>query len=72
LRPVSAPEITLAKGKERIKKRARRKKGGEEKKAVASPFVVISPSFGETFWAKKNYLFGVYLAVTFSNIRLDI
>ena len=47
------------------------KKEEKKKKAVAAPLVIISPLFGETFGRNKNGR-RVYLAVTFSNIRLDI
>lgn len=40
-------EITLAKEKERSKERARRKKGGEEEKAMVTLLVFILAYFGE-------------------------
>lgn len=56
------------KGEEKKKERARRKKRGEEKKAMVELLVSIM-----AILEKKNCLTQkVYLAVTFSKIRLDI
>ena len=56
------------KGKEKEKERARRKKGGEEKRAMVALLVSIMAILEKkNCWTQK-----VYLAVTFSKIRLDI
>ena len=72
LGPISF-KITLTKKRKGEKERARRKKGGEEKKARAALLVFIMATLEVVFGRKKNcWTQKVYLAVTFSKIRLDI
>ena len=52
--PISS-KITLTKRRKGEKERARRKKGGEEKKAMAAPLIFIMATL-DSFWPKKKLL----------------
>ena len=65
-------KITVTKQKE-MRKRATRRKGGEEKKAMVALSVFIMTTLEIVLGRKKNcWTEKVHLAVTFSKIRLDI
>ena len=58
-------------GKGKEKNKARRRKGGEEKKAMVLHLNCYNGYFGDTLAEKNCWTEKVHLAITFSKIRLD-